>query len=365
MGDEASPMILIERMWDGIRDRDVRFLAYPFLFYQDPFRAPLSGTLLHFFGPDRILLRLPNIIFDVATLLLLIFLMIKNNFAKPLQIFLLASYITGSHLFIARLAGGDAQFRFFFLWSGSLLYQTHQKPTARTYLAALISGAVALLTMLNALALVPFGLFVLIRTKLYHHRTVLFSTILLSLFFIFYFAVWILLPFYAYKSGFQDRYTDRGLWYYFTRVSESQTDYLKSYRALESYSSLPFALLLILTIPAAFLTRDERTMLILTLPAWISVFALSRPSLHIVMFIPLFFWHTSVVLSKIWKRDQIVRICIMCVLILCVFTNTQRTLGGYILTENLLIEEFVLGHIRVPKPGTQRDEAVRRLYEGD
>jgi hypothetical protein len=365
MGDEASPMILIDRMWDGIEHQDMRFLAYPFLFYQDPFRAPISGTLSHFFGPDRIILRLPNILFDLATGILLILLMVRARIARPLQIFLLASYITGSHLFIARLAGGDAQFRFFFLLCSVLLYETNRRPSVRRYCASVIAGTIALLTMLNALALVPFGVYVLIRTKLYTHPKAIFITILTAGFFLFYFIAWTVLPLYAYKSGFQDRYKDRGLWYYITRVSEPAQDHAKSYRALVSYSSMPFALLLILTIPAALFLRDHRELLILIVPAWLSVFALSRPSLHIVMFIPLFFWHTTLITEKLSQKSQFVRIGMICVLILCITSNLQRTVNGYMLAEDLRNEEFVLGHIHVPRPGTKRDEAVRRLYEGD
>jgi hypothetical protein len=66
-GDEAAPMLLIDRALDAFRLRDPRFLAYPFLFYSDPFRAILPGFLLHVFGPGRIVLRLPAIAEAVAT----------------------------------------------------------------------------------------------------------------------------------------------------------------------------------------------------------------------------------------------------------------------------------------------------------
>ena len=79
IGDEASPMLLIDRMWDAISLRDIRFLAYPFLFYNEPFRSIFSGTLLHIFGPDRIILRLPSIIFSFFTFGVLIWIFKKEK----------------------------------------------------------------------------------------------------------------------------------------------------------------------------------------------------------------------------------------------------------------------------------------------
>lgn len=114
IGDEASPMLLVDRMWDAITLPDLRFLAYPFLFYSDPFRSFFSGALLHIFGPDRIILRLPSIIFGISTFWLLVWIFKEEKITNWLMILSIISYSLSTLVINDRSAGGDAQTRFLF-----------------------------------------------------------------------------------------------------------------------------------------------------------------------------------------------------------------------------------------------------------
>ena len=112
IGDEASAMLSIDRMWDAIKLKDLRLLAYPFLFYIEPFRAVFSGTLLHFFGPDPVLLRLPGIIFSFLTFWLLVWIFNREKIDSRLVIISMLSFSLSALLINDRNGGADSQMRF-------------------------------------------------------------------------------------------------------------------------------------------------------------------------------------------------------------------------------------------------------------
>src|SRR5258708_1341714 len=290
VGDEASPMLYIDRMWDGIFHHDIRFLAYPFLFYNDPFRGVIGGTLLHFFGPDRVLTRLPSIFFAVATFWFLVWVFEKEKVAPWLTVLAMITYAISGLVMNSRIAGGDSQGRFLILLSGYFVWKASEEKNVQKLRWGIWGWLAGMLTMLDAIALFP-GI-VLATIKLHAIKDKTARRLIVSTFFLLagYFFLWLLLPYLAYKSGFQQHYLNRGLFYYFSRTSEgTSNDPLKSARALITFTSIPFAIWLVLTFLLSFKMKKFWNLQLITLPTWIVVFLLNRSSFHIIMYSLLFF----------------------------------------------------------------------------
>lgn len=204
IGDEASPMLLIDRMWDTTTLQDIRFLAYPFLFYMDPFRSFFSGTLLHFFGPNPILLRFPSILFGIATFGFLVWIGKKEKIAPWLIMLAMISYTLSALVINDRSGGGDAQTRFLFLLTGYFILKSLREKTLQTLRWSLVSWTAGMLTMLDMVALVPGLAFAFWKKRKMLDKKIIYLFCSILFLFLGYFVTWALLPYLAYTSGFQE-----------------------------------------------------------------------------------------------------------------------------------------------------------------
>lgn len=50
VGDEAAPILLLTRATDALTLKDWRYLAWPFLWYHDPFRAVFNVGIINLTG---------------------------------------------------------------------------------------------------------------------------------------------------------------------------------------------------------------------------------------------------------------------------------------------------------------------------
>src|SRR3989344_611959 len=122
VGDEASPILLVDRAWDILTTKDIKLLAFPFLWYHDPFRAAVAGTLIHLTGMNQVLLRLPGIGFSWGIYWLLVWIFTKEKIPPVLTILSLLAYSAAATMMDYRLASGDSQGGFLILWTGYLIY---------------------------------------------------------------------------------------------------------------------------------------------------------------------------------------------------------------------------------------------------
>lgn len=358
IGDEASPMLLIDRMWDAVNLRDIRFLAYPFLFYMDPFRSIFSGTLLHILGPDRIILRLPSIIFSVFTFGLLILIFTKEKVDSWLIILSLLSYSLSGLIFHNRYETGGAQTRFFFLLTGYILWQGYHKTSIQKARISLVSWFTGMLTMLDTVALLP-GIVVIFWNKQFFcdrktkHIIIILIT-LLSL----YFLAWLILPYLAYKYGLQDHYINRGLFYYFSRVNEGpSTNPFSAIQALAAYTSWLFTLWLIASCVMSFRIKKLSVLQLLSIPAWIVVIILNRSSSHIIVFVGLFFFQTVIVTNYYIRKFPILKLPIIIVLICIIYANAANLFNNYLFRYKSSTKQIII------MPLNCLDTAVVRMYK--
>ena len=248
VGDEAGPMLSIDRMWDSIPLKDIRFLAYPYLFYHEPYRAIFSGTLLHFFGPDRIILRLPSVIFGLLTFGLLTYIFKKEKVAPWLAILAMVTYFISPLITYDRSGRLSDQSSFFFLLTSYLIWQGSRQNNIQKLRLSLITFAISVLTILDSIILVPGIISVFIKKRLLIDRKTTYLISCLILLGTLYFIAWLVLPYLTFRSGFQNYYDNRGLFYYISRArSGILTSPLEGLKSLINYTSIPFSLWIILT----------------------------------------------------------------------------------------------------------------------
>lgn len=358
IGDEASPMLLIDRMWDATKLRDIRYLGYPFLFYSDPFRSIFSGTLLNFFGPDKIILRLPSILMGLATFGLLVWILKKEKIAPWLINLAMLSYSVSPIVINDRSGGGDAQTRFLFLLSGYLIWQSMSFPTRNKLRLGLLTWSVGMLTMLDAIALLPGIITVFFKHRSFLDRKMFYLLGSIVLVFFVYFSAWMLLPYLAFLSGFQKEYIGRGLFYYFSRVGEGAArDPFTSIRGLINYTSLPFALWIILTALISFRIKNFFPLLLISIPAWIFVILLNRSSFHIIMFVAFFFLQAVLVTDYLARQYPWTRFLIAPLLISIIFANAANLFTNYFLSFKMPPKQIIT------LKNECLDEAVIRIYK--
>jgi len=329
IGDEASPMLLIDRMWDSVPLKDVRFLAYPFLFYSEPYRSIFSGTLLHFFGPDRILLRLPSIIFGLLTFCLLIWIFKKEKVTSWLITLSMISYSIPPLIINDRSGGGDAQARFFFLLTSYLIWQGSRQNAIQKLRLCLVTFTIGLLTMLDTFVLLPGIMAVFWKKRFLLNKKIfyLISGIILLIFF--YFSIWLILPYLAYKLGFQ-HYMNRGLFYYVSRVGEGVSKApLVSIQSLINYTSLLFTLWIMGTSLLAFKIKRFSFIYIVGIFAWLAVILLNNSSSHIIIYAAFFFYQATIITDYIIKKYPILRLPFALLLVCIVTANAFNLFTNY------------------------------------
>lgn len=346
VGDEASPILLVDKAWDVFKTKDIKLLAFPFLWYHDPFRQVFSGSLIHFIGVDKVILRLPGVIFSLGIFWLFYWIFKQEKIPPLLIIFSLFAYSSAAILLDYRLASGDSQAAFFILLAGYLIYKQSFIQAAWWWLA----GA---LTMLDALVLVPALL--LLKPK---------SLLKPGLIFLVYLGLWLVLPYLAYRLGYEPWYSNRGLWYYLSRVGEgAAVDLFLSFKALLHYSSYPLLILLIFSFIGCWFNRRLRFFQLIILPAWLAVLLLNRSSSHIVMFVGIFFLQAVLFLNWLWRKNKLAPGLIIAGLIIVSGFNSYHFYRHFLVESLSVSDPFMFGHLDVPYPGNSLDEAVKVLYQ--
>lgn len=326
VGDEASPILLLSRAGDAITLKDWRYLAWPWLWYHDPLRAVFNVGIINFTGVNRVWLRLSNIFFSLIIFWALYFIFRKEKIYSWLIILSLAAYASSAIVMDSRLAGGDSLVRLLVLSGGYFIYEGRFNRAAWLLLAAS-------LTMLDAVILIP--------VLWFKNKQSLFKP---GMIFLVYLGLWLLLPYLAYRFGYQPWFENRGLWYYFSRVGEGVSfDPFLPFRALAHYSSWPFAAWLFLGSVGSYLA----------VPAWLGLVLLSRSSIHILIFIELFFFLAVLVLRRL------PRLVVILGLSLTIFFNLTQLVNHFFRHSFNPADEFPLGHIDAVK---QPDQAVEELY---
>jgi hypothetical protein len=358
LGDDAAPMLLIDRMWDGISLKDIRFFAYPFLFYNEPYRSIFSGTLLHLLGPNRIVLRLPSITFGLSTLFLLIWIFKKEKISPWIIVFSIAAYSISPLLINDRSGGGDAQARFLFLLTGYLLWQASRQNSIQKLRLSLITFSAGLLTMLDAFALLP-GMIVIFwkkRTSLDKKTIYLISAIIIL--FCLYFLIWLKLPYLAYKSGFQNYYGNRGLLYYFSRVNEGvSSSPLNGIHSLTNYTSILFTLWIAGTSLLALKIKRFLYIYIVSLSAWAAVTFLNHSSSHMVMYAGFFLFQAVIVTDYYFKKFPIIQTPLILFLSCIIITNSQNLFTNYFAISRAPVKLIYIQKLNC------LDTSVVRLYK--
>jgi hypothetical protein len=357
IGDDAAPMLLIDRTWDSIQLKDARFLAYPFLFYNEPYRAVFSGTLLHFFGPDRIILRLPSIIFGLLTFGLLFWIFKKEKITSWLIVISMASYSISPLLINDRSGGGDAQARFFILITGYLVWKSIKENNVKNLQRSLLTWTMGVLTMLDTFALLPGIIFAFFKKRSLINRKTFYLIIGVILFLILYFSAWMILPYFAFKLDFQHYLSNRGFFYYFSRVGEGISNTpLDSIKSLINYTSLLFTLWI--TTTSLFIFRIKKYLLvnIVNISAWTAVILLSNSSIHIIMYVAFFFFQGVLVTDYAMKKYPIVRIPFILLFVCIVIVNTQNLFTNYFIISKTPPELTFSQNIKC------LDTSVVRLY---
>jgi hypothetical protein len=329
-GDEVSPMLLIDRMWDGVFLKDLRFLGYPFLFYHEPYRAMFSGTILHVLGPDRIAVRLPSIFFALLTLSLLFWIFKKENITPWIAISSITSYSISPLIFHDRTGGGDAQTRFLFLLTGYLAWKAYQNSNVKNFRLSLITMTIGILTMLDTIVILPAIIIVFLRKKFFSDKKTLYLVVGAIVFLGLYFSAWLTLPYLAFKSDFQNYYQNRGLFYYFSRIGggigRSPLDGIQS---LVTYTDILFT---IWVLAASFSSLKIKKFLIVNavgVSAWIAVLFLSNSSSHILSYVSFFFFQAVLVTNHIIKKISIAKPLFIIFIIFIIVTNTFNLFTNY------------------------------------
>lgn len=362
VGDEAAPMLLIDQALDAFSTRDWRWLAYPFLWYHEPFREIFSGAIVHWLGVDRVLIRLPSILADLVSFWLLVYIFRRERVARPLLILMMAVYTLSAHLMIGRLAFADGIERLLLIWIGDRLYLSATQQSVPKLRQALWWWLAAFLTMLNAVVLLPAITWVSWSIQAFRVRRWRWQILVIGFIALMYMAAWLVLPYLAYRFNWQDHYINRGLWYYLSRVGEGvTTDLTKSWRSLQHYSSPLFAGILLSGLLLSWTNAKARFWQWLTVPAWLAVLLLHESSYHITTFIGLFFIQTVWVYDSLWKNQSWWRGLISAVAVTAILANGYQ-LYFYFLTNQLHNPEFQIGHTDVPRYGKPIDAAVKKLY---
>lgn len=358
IGDEASPMLMVDRMWDAATIHDVRFLGYPFLFYMDPYRSIFSGTLLHIFGPDRIILRLPSIIFGLITFWLLVWIFKKEKIVSWLMLLSIISYSLSPLIINDRSGGGDAQTRFLFLLTGYLLFKGIKQQGIKMVRFSLFVWSIGMLTMLDIIALLPGIVIAFWEKRSYVDKKIWYMIIGIMIFFVAYFSAWLILPYLAYASGIQEHYINRGLFYYFNRVNEGVAgDPFLSFKGLINYTSFMFAGWLLITFLINFKIKKLIIIQLISIPAWLFVILLNRASFHIIMYAAFFFFQAVVIMNYLVKKYPILKFPFIILLTFIIFTNTSNLFNNYLLKYKSPTKDIVILPLRC------LDTAVVRMYK--
>jgi hypothetical protein len=357
IGDEAGPIYSTDKMWDFIRLKDIRFLAFPYLFYFEPYRAIFSGTILHFLGPDRVLLRLPSILFGFATFWFFVWAFLREKINKGIIILSLLSYSVSGIIINDRSGGGDAQTRFFILFAAYLLWKAAKNLDKKKVYFGLATFSAGLLTMLDTTVLLPGVIFSLMTNKFYRNKKIFLFVVGITVFFGIYFILWLILPHLAYRNHFQNYLYNRGLYYYFSNVKVGLTrDFGGPIYYLTHYSSLATLIWLMGSFIVAFFIKNNKTFLIFTLPTWFFGMSFVHSGMHIIMYFALFFFQGVLVVNYFINKYPRTKLFCFALFVLIVVFNAINLYNNY----------YSLWNIEKSPANNKKlclDEAVIRIYK--
>jgi hypothetical protein len=331
IGDEASSMLLIDRMWDSIPLKDARFLAYPFLLYSEPYRAIFSGTLLHFIGPNQIILRLPSIIFGLFTICLLIWIFKREKISSWLIILSVASYAISPIIYTDRIAGGGAGARFFILLTGYLVWQSSKLNFKKNFKLSLYTWVAGILTMLDTFIIFPGILASFIKNRFQIDKKIIYHVAGIIIFLFLYFTAWAILPYYAHKLGYQHYLLNRGLFYYIARANGgiSPGISLDSIKSLIDNTSLLFALWIIATSLFAIRIKKFFFIYLLSIFIWAAVILLNHSSSHIIVYAAFFFYQAVIITDYLIKRYPAVKFPLLVFIASIIIANALNLFTNY------------------------------------
>ena len=353
-------MLDIDRMWDAVSLHDVRFLAYPFLFYIDPYRSIFSGTLLHFFGPNRILLRLPSILFSIGTYWFLVYVFIKEKINPWIIALSLLAFTVSGITINDRSGGGDAQTRFFILVAGYYLWQAFRYTVLRNVQFALLAWTFGLLTMLDAVVLFPALVYAFWKRQGVKHKKTLILAGGIAFLLTCYFTLWIVLPYIAFKDGYQHYLSNRGLFYYFSVAKSGSTrDSFSSINWFIHYTSIFFVLWTGGTAIATFWIKKLRILQLITIPAWIAILLLRDASFHVIMYAGLFLLQAMLVTNYFLEKFPKTKYIIIFFLSAVAIANAYNLFTQYSDVYQFNPHRKTMPH----KTAHCLDESVIRIYQ--
>lgn len=363
IGDEAAIMLNIDVALDSIDTGNLSYLAYPFLWHHEPLRAVIEGTLLHFFGVNPVLLRLPNILFDLAVFWVLVYIFMREKVSGWLVASSMFAYAMSAFLMIGRMTLTDGWTRLFLLVIGYLCYDSVKSKDLRKLIVAMVVYTVSLMRVLDtAIMIVPI-FWSAWKIKAWWNRNFLQIGLVMGVVLALYFGLWAVLPYSAYRMGLIENYKTNGLFYYLNRASDgSARDFGYNFQILSHYSSEFFALWMLGSFLIAIVVKKLRVLLFVSLAPLVAIYLLFQPSIHITSYIGIFFWQAVMVAGYITKKYKIFGPAVIATILMIGLFNLQQLKknfwDGRIKSES----RFVWGHADVPRPGYDLDEAVKRIY---
>ena len=363
-GDEASPMLNIDVALDSLSTGNINYLAYPFLWFHEPLRAVMEGALLHFLGVRPVLLRLPNVVFDLLTFWALVIIFVRERVDKRLIAGSMAAYSVGAFLMIGRLALTDGWTRLMLVVIGYWCYEAWEEGSVKKLMWAIIIYAVSMLRVLDTGVMIVPIVLVVWKIKAWRDKKFVRVTTVAGGVLAVYFGLWFLLPYSAYKKGLLESYNTNGLFYYLGRAGDgSARDLSFNFQILTHYSSVGFALWLLSSFVVCAVVAKLRKILLVSLPALLAVYLLFSPSIHVTSYIGIFFWQAVMVADYVMKKFAWSRTAVLVAVVLIVVLNLQQMYLSFWKGRIANNTRFVWGHADVPRPGFDVDLAVKRIYE--
>jgi len=186
----------------------------------------------------------------------------------------------------------------------------------------------------------------------------------LLLLFIFYSTAWLILPYFAYKFGYQHHFINRGLFHYIFKVKNSSSSSpLYSFFALSHYTSWFFTVWIICSIPLSFILKKFRYFQIFTLPAIIFLMLLNDPSFHIIMFAGLFFLPAVFVTNSAIEKYPRTYLILALFILLTIGMNIWNFYSNYFSKIQYPAIPRITRQNESSAQKTCLDEAVIRIYK--
>jgi len=179
-----------------------------------------------------------------------------------------------------------------------------------------------------------------------------------------YCGLWLVLPYLAYRFGWQEHFINRGLFYFLGRAGEGvAADPVKSLRALAHYSSLGFMLWTLAAFCLSWFVKQLKSLQPILLPSWLAMIGLSRPSLHILLIYGLIFFQGVMAANWLWGKWPKWRSLIVLGMLFIIAANSWQLYAKFLVGKVDARQEFLVGHLDAAEAAGYLDEAVVRMYQ--